>query len=96
MFMGKTVCHSLLITTDNSSARKIYGDYLSQLPCKNELSKAILDKSRSQHYDCANAYAVLPKENFTVPCHIVLRCISLYFSTIPLSERMPHLRALRI
>jgi hypothetical protein len=79
MFMVRTVCHSLLITTDNSSARKIYGDYLSQLPCKNELSKAILDNSRSQRYDCANPNVVLPKENFIVPCHIVLRYISLYF-----------------
>jgi hypothetical protein len=53
------------------TARKIYCDYLSQLPCKNELSEAIPDNSRSQHYDFTNAYAVLPKGNFTVPCHMV-------------------------
>jgi hypothetical protein len=60
------------------------------------MGKAIHDNSRSQHYECASAYAVLPKENFTVPCHIVLRHISLYFSTILPTKRMAHIRALII
>jgi hypothetical protein len=92
MFMRRAVCLAQFITTGNCSARKMYGDYLSQLPCKNQFSKAILDNSRSQHYDCAHAYAVLPKEHF-----ILSYCSKMHlnFSTIPLTKRMPHLRAFR-